>query len=99
MRNLPLAAAGVAPNPAWDFTSLRYFADKAISYETELSLRDHQRPRPSSHSERSSAHTSHDHSPLSSNKRKAGKHGSEPSPKRTKNKLHHYRQRNNNKMS
>ena len=88
MRNLPLAAAGVVPNPAWDFTSFRYVADKAISYETELSLRDYQRPRSSSHSERSSAHTSHDHSLPFSNKRKGGKHGSEPSPKRTKGKLH-----------
>ena len=41
MRNLPLSAAGGAPNPSWDFVSFRYVADKAISYETELSLRDH----------------------------------------------------------
>lgn len=45
MRNLPLAAAGGVPNPSWDFVSFRYVADKAISYETELSLRDQQRPK------------------------------------------------------
>ena len=90
MRNLPLAAAGVAPNPSWDFVSFRYVADKAISYETELSLRNQQRPRssdrPATSTSSHDASSSPTHAP--SHKRKGGKHGTEPSPKRAKGKLY-----------
>jgi hypothetical protein len=89
MRNLPLAAAGGVPNPLWDFLSFKYVADKAIAYETELSLRDQQRPRTNldRHLDRPAASTSPTTSHSPSNKRKGGKHGSEPSSKRAKGKL------------
>ena len=95
MRNLPLAAAGGVPNPSWDYVSFKYVSDKAISYETELSLRDQQRPRSNSdrqHDRSALATSSHDHLPPTSHspshKRKGGKHGSEPSPKRVKGRLY-----------
>jgi len=90
MRNLPLAAAGGVPNPSWDFVSFKYVADKAISYETELSVRDQQRPR-SNHDRPTATTTTTDHPPTTSHspshKRKGGKHGAEPSSKRAKGKL------------
>ena len=90
MRNLPLAAAGGVPNPSWDFISFKYVSDKAISYETELSVRDQQRPR-SNHDRPAATTTTTDHSPTpsqsTSHKRKGGKHGAEPSSKRAKGKL------------
>lgn len=88
MRNLPLAAAFAAPNPSWDFVSFRYVADKAISYETELSLRDQQQ-RPAKHNAHAAADTSTSsisHSP--SHKRKGDKNGIGSPRKRTKGDLH-----------
>jgi hypothetical protein len=84
MRNLPLVAAGAT----WDFDSFQTLSGKAISYETELALRDQQR---SKHTPRHDTSTSvSTHRATSGHKRKSTNNYTEQKSlnKRGKSELH-----------